>query len=131
MFDYPSILSGTGANFREFDAYVFAKADGRNTRWEYTRKRGWHKAGTRGRRFDATDKEFGPALTLFEQVYAEPLAKLARDSRWDRVTAFVEYWGAQSLGGVLVPDDKMHLSLFDVSVDDRTLLGPREFIKIF
>lgn len=29
---YPSIISGTGANFREFDAYVFAKADGRNTR---------------------------------------------------------------------------------------------------
>lgn len=131
MLAYPSIMSGTGANFREFDAYVFAKADGRNTRWEYTRKKGWHKAGTRDRRFDETDKEFGPAMVIFEQVYAKPLADIARKKQWDRMTVFAEYWGAQSLGGVLVPGDEMHLSLFDVSIDDRTLLDPREFVKIF
>jgi hypothetical protein len=131
MFEYPSIMSGTGANFREFDAYVFAKVDGRNTRWEYTRKKGWHKAGTRDRRFDATDKEFGPAAALFEEIYAEPLARIARSQGWDRVTAFAEYWGPQSLGGVLVPGDAMTLSLFDVSIDDRTLLSPRDFVKIF
>lgn len=131
MLAYPSITSAAGQNFREFDAYVFAKADGRNTRWEYSKKKGWHKCGTRDRRFDETDLEFGPAVALFRRTMLDPLAEVIEWRRWDRVVAFAEYWGPQSLGGVLLPGDEMQLSLFDVSFDGETLLNPREFVKIF
>lgn len=124
-------MAGTGQTFREFDAYVFGKADGRNTRWEWSKKRGWYKFGTRHGTFDETDAEYGPAIPLFRETLAEPLERVARDQQWARMVAFVEYWGERSLGGVLVSGDVMHLSLFDVSVDGERLLGPREFVKIF
>lgn len=131
MLAYPSITSAAGQNFREFDAYVFGKADGRNTRWEWSKKRSWYKYGTRDRRFDETDREFGPAVGVFRREMAEPLERIFRDNRWDRVVAFAEYWGPQSLGGVLVPDDDMRLALFDISIDGEDLLGPRDFVKTF
>lgn len=131
MLEYPSITSAAGQNFREFYAYVFGKADGRNTRWEFSTKNGWYKAGTRDRRFDISDPEFGPAVKIFAETMDEPLRRIFRRQRWDRAVAFAEYWGPQSLGGLLVPGDDMKLSLFDVSIDGKNLLDPRDFKRIF
>lgn len=100
MKPYPSIPRATGQGFQEIPgAYIFDKLDGRNVRVEWTKKAGWHKWGSRHRLFDATDAEFAPAMPLFEKTYAEPLAKIAKDSRWEGVTAFFELWQPNSLGG--------------------------------
>jgi len=132
LFEYPSIPGASGQSFQEFDAYVFAKPDGRNTRWEWSRKRGWHKFGTRTRRFDETDPEYAPAITLFHASLADPVERIAKKQRWDRLVAFAEWWGDQSLAGFLSPDDTTYLSLFDVVVaEDQGLLGPRDFVKLF
>jgi hypothetical protein len=128
---YPSIPRSTGQDFQEFDAYVFDKLDGSNLRWEWARKSGWYKHGTRSRLFDETDEVFGPAIPLFQKTLAEPLEKIARDERWERMIVFVEFWGPRSLGGLHEPSDEKRLTLFDVNPHKKGILGPQSFLKMF
>ena len=131
MKSYPSIPRSTGQDFQEFDAYVFDKLDGSNLRFEWARKSGWYKHGTRTRLFDESDPVFGGAPAIFRQTLSEPLEKVAKDQRWDRMIVFVEFWGARSLGGLHEPDDEKRLTLFDVNPHKKGILGPREFLKLF
>ena len=131
MKQYPHIPKSTGQSFCEFDAYVFDKLDGSNLRFEWSKKQGWHKFGTRHRLFDETDVDFGPAIPLFMNGLANEIEKTCRDQGFDRVVVFAEFWGDQSLGGYHDPDDPKRLSLFDVSVHKRGLLGPKDFVKLF
>jgi hypothetical protein len=128
---YPSIPRSTGQDFQEFDAYVFDKLDGSNLRFEWARKSGWYKYGTRTRLFDETDEVFGGAPALFQKTLAEPLEKIARDQRWERMIVFAEFWGPNSLGGLHEPADEKRLTLFDVNPHKKGILGPREFLKLF
>lgn len=130
MKSYPSIPRSTGQDFQEFDAYVFDKLDGSNLRWEWARKSGWYKHGTRTRLFDETDPIFGSAPALFNKTLAEPLEKIARDQRWERMIVFVEFWGERSLGGLHEPTDAKRLTLFDVNPHKKGILGPKDFLKL-
>jgi hypothetical protein len=131
MKSYPSIPRSTGQTFHEFDAYVFDKLDGSNLRWEWARKSGWYKCGTRNRLFDETDPVFGGAFKVFNETLAVPLEKLARDERWERVIVFTEFWGPRSFAGQHEPDDPKILTLFDVAPHKKGILGPRDFLKLF
>jgi len=128
---YPSISRSTGQSFREFDAYVFDKIDGSNLRFEWTRKRGWHKYGTRERLFDQTDEVFGEAIPIFEKTLADPLDKVARKERWDVLTVFAEFWGPGSFAGLHVPGEPKNLTLFDANPYKKGILGPRQFLDLF
>jgi len=128
---YPSISRSTGQSFREFDAYVFDKIDGSNLRFEWTRKRGWHKYGTRERLFDQTDEVFGEAIPIFEKTLADPLDKVARKERWDILTVFAEFWGPGSFAGLHVPGEPKNLTLFDANPYKKGILGPRQFLDLF
>ncbi len=128
---YPSIPRSTGKDFQEFDAHVFDKLDGSNLRWEWSKKSGWYKQGTRTRLFDATDEVFGCAIALFERTLAEPLAKIGRDERWERMIVFTEFWGPRSFAGLHEPEDEKRLTLFDVNPHRQGLIGPREFLRRF
>jgi hypothetical protein len=131
MFRYPPIARSTGTGFREFDAYVFDKIDGRNLRFEWSRKRGWYKSGTRELLFDETDPDVGRALPLFRQQLATPLENIARCERWDHLIAFVECWTLHSLSGILRTDEEMRLTVFDLARPDRDeMVGPREFLAL-
>lgn len=127
MKEYPSI----SGSFRGFEAYVFDKLDGSNLRFEWTRKRGWHKYGARHRLFDETDHQFAPAVKLFHETLAEPCARVAVDRRWDKVIIFAEYFGQKSFAGFHVDGDPKTLTVFDVLPEKKGLLGPREFLKFF
>lgn len=131
MKDYPSIPRATGTSFVEFDAQVFDKLDGSCLRFEWSRKAGWNKAGTRTRLLDATDPVFGPALPLFAATLAEPLERIARAARWDQVVVFTEFWGPGSFAGLHVPGDLMHLTVFDAAPYKQGLLEPNDFRKLF
>lgn len=131
MLEYPQIPGATGMSFREFRAHVFDKLDGNNLRFEWNPKKGWYKAGTRYRRFDETDKEYGSAMRLFAETLSEPLAKIARDNRWMNLIVFTEWWGAKTLAGLHVPDDPKALTLFDASMDREVLMAPRDFLRAF
>lgn len=102
MKPYPSILRATGQAFREIPAaFLFDKLDGSDLRFEWTAKRGWHRAGTRHRLFDVADPEFGEALGLFAATLAEPLAAIARRERWPELVAYVEFAGEHSFAGLM------------------------------
>lgn len=128
---YPSISASTGQQFREFDAYVFDKLDGSNIRAEWTRKRGWNKFGTRGRLLDETDPDFGEAIPLFQNTWADELSKIAKKQGWEGLTVFLEFWGEQSFAGQHVPGDPKKLTLFDANPLKKGILGPRPFLDLF
>lgn len=128
---YPSISASTGQSFREFDAYVFDKIDGSNLRFEWSRKRGWYKFGTRHRLFDHTDEVFGGAVETFNKTLSDPIASVAKKKGWDSCVAFAEFWGSNSFAGEHLINDHKILTLFDVAVHKVGLLGPREYLDLF
>jgi hypothetical protein len=68
---------------------------------------------------------------MFGKLFAEPLARVATNNRWDHLIIFYEFWGTKSLAGLHSSDDEKHLTLFDAAVDKKGILGPRDFRKLF
>jgi hypothetical protein len=131
MKEYPSILSSYGNRHMEFDAYVFDKIDGSNLRFEWTRKGGWIKSGTRTRLFDESDEVFGVAIPLFRETLAQDLEKIAKDYSWQHLIVFTEFWGEGSFAGNHDPDSDKQLTLIDVATNKKGIVGPRDFLKTF
>ena len=130
MKSYPSIIRVDEAGW-DRDLYTFDKLDGSNLRFEWSRKTGWYKFGTRKRLIDKNDPVFGPAIPLFMETLAEPLAEIAHNNKWINIVAFAEFWGSKSLAGRHVENDPKTLTLFDVSIYRHGMLGPKEFLKHF
>jgi hypothetical protein len=127
---YPSILNSNGNNFREFNAHVFDKLDGSNLRFEWAKKSGWYKYGTRTRLFDQSDKNFGEAIPLFHDKLASGIEKVAVDNRWDRLIVFCEFYGDNSFAGKHL-DEPKKLTIIDVDVYKKGIMGPSQFLKLF
>jgi len=132
MKSYPEIPNSNGTKFQRIsDAHVFDKLDGSNLRFEWNKKKGWSKFGTRNRLFDETDLDFGPAIKLFADTLATPLEAIIAGERWDRVIFFAEYWGVHSFAGKHLIGEPMDLTLFDAAPYKKGLIGPKEFLKLF
>jgi hypothetical protein len=125
---YPSIPKGIGS---EGVLHTFDKLDGSNLRFEWTKKRGWFKFGTRKRLFDVTDPVFGEAIPLFHERLADPLEEIIVTQGWSKVVVFAEFWGARSFAGLHEPDDPKFLTVIDVSPHQKGILDPKEFVKLF
>lgn len=126
---YPSIPSSNGNSFYEFDAYIFDKIDGSNLRMEWTKKRGWFKFGTRTRLFDSTDSVFAKAIPLWKNGTGVALEQIAIDNKWQHLIAYAEFWGPKSFAGTHELEDQHHLTLFDICIDKKGILGPRDFLR--
>lgn len=131
MKSYPSISSSVGQKFTEFNAHVFSKIDGSNLRFEWSKKTGWYKQGTRHRLFDASDPVFGCAIDLFRKDWAAPLEQIFKEQRYESAIAFLEFHGPKSIAGTHFPDDPKTLTLFDVAPYKKGILGPKEFLELF
>jgi hypothetical protein len=133
MKTYPSIPYY--AEFVGRPCIGFKKYDGSNLRFEWSKKKGWHKFGTRRHLFDRKDPVYGPAVDLFEKTLAEPLVKSFTDQKDLRGTenaiVFAEFFGPNSFAGDHVPEDPKELILFDVNIHKKGLVSPRDFIKFF
>ena len=128
MKSYPSIPK----DFQEIPgAYIFDKLDGSNLRFEWTRKNGFFKYGTRHRLLDETDQVFGGAIQIWQNNWAQPLTDIFRTMRLDKATAFAEFYGPSSFAGNHVAEEPKTLTLFDVCVHPRGFLDPRDFLKFF
>lgn len=127
MKSYPSISK----SIYNFPLYTFDKLDGSNLRFEYSKKRGWYKFGTRHRLFDSSDEEFGNAIELFNNTLNEPLTKICKDNRWESVVVFAEYYGKNSFAGLHIKDEPKYLSVFDISIYKQGILPPVDFLKLF
>lgn len=129
MKSYPSIPSSVGNSLFDFHAHVFDKNDGSNLRFEWTRKKGWYKFGTRNRLFDHTDPIFASAIPLWQNTTGLALEQVARDNKWDHLLAFAEFWGPTSFAGLHNLEESHQLSLFDICINKKGISGPKEFLN--
>lgn len=112
---------------------AFDKLDGSNLRFEWNKKTGWHKFGTRQLMFDQTDPNWSLAIPIFMEKYAEPIEKVLKSKQFravEKVTAFCEFYGPNSFAGWHDFTD-MTLTLFDVEIYKKGFVLPRDFIKFF
>ena len=113
---------------------AFYKYDGSNLRWEWSRKRGWYKFGCRRRLIDERDEQFGKAVPLFLNNYADDLEKVFKHKSFRNIQSiivFTEFFGPNSFAGEHVDEDPKELRLLDVSLHKKGLLGPTEFLNRF
>lgn len=129
MKSYPSIPNCNGQGFRGLGVVdVFDKLDGSNMRFEFSRKRGWYKAGCRNRMIDATDPQFGDAFTWFHENLGDAIIECFKKVP-QRLIVFGEWWGPQSFAGIHEPGDDMRITLFDATTNG--WMSPSEFRKTF
>lgn len=130
MKSYPSIPHSKGQGHRTIpNCYVWDKVDGNNLRFEWSRKQGWHKFGSRTQLIDESTEQFAGAIPYF-------LENLAPDiefafPRAQHIIAFCEWAGPNSFCGMHQAGDEMSLTLFDICVDKKGFLLPREYHKVF
>ncbi len=109
---------------------AYDKLDGSNIRAEWTRKNGFAKFGTRKRLLDSSDEMLGEAVGLFNDKYADVLAKVFHDNHWEKSTVFFEFYGANSFAGY--HENEPHdVTLFDVHKYKQGFLIPRDFNELF
>lgn len=114
---------------------AFDKLDGSNLRFEYSHKRGFYKFGSRKMMIDSNHEQFGFAVRLFLEKYADWLSSVFTDKQYRNVQSFVcfaELIGTQSAFGQHNYDsDTFDIVLFDVNAHKRGLLPPKEFVDSF
>jgi len=128
--DYPTIEGPSKAPKEA--GIAFEKYDGSNLRFEWTKKKGWHKFGTRNRLFDETDETFGEAIATFKETFASDLEAIFKKEYRDaqEITVFCEFFGENSFAGQ--HKKELHkLVLFDVEVFKYGFVSPRDFVNIF
>jgi hypothetical protein len=131
MKQYPSITNNNGKNYADIVLATWDKIDGSNLRFEWNRKSGWYKYGTRNRLFDESDPTFGEAIQLFHNTMANDLEKIIKKQNWEQVIVFAEFCGDKSFAGQHEPDDPKRLTLFDVDVYKKGIISSKDFLKLF
>ena len=114
---------------------AFYKYDGSNIRAEWTKKRGWHKFGSRKVLIDRSSELGREAINTFLSTYSEDLAKVFTDNKLFRncqnVTVFCEFFGENSFAGQHNPNDEKEIVLLDVNIHKKGIMLPRDFVKTF
>ncbi len=145
MKEYPKILGPGQANQADTlgqSCVAFYKYDGSNLRFEWNRKQGWYKFGTRRRLFDESDPEYGQAISLFMKKYADGIERQIKSHKLYRhaesLIAYAEFFGPHTFAGKhdaeflgVESNDPKELVLFDVNVHKRGFIPPLEFIDLF
>jgi len=110
--------------------YAQDKLDGSCIRAEWSRKRGLYKFGTRKRLLGADEKPLGEAIEKINSKYSGGLSEIFRKHNWRKVVCFFEFFGPHSFAGSH-KSEPHDVVLFDVAVDNRGILDPKDFIKLF
>jgi hypothetical protein len=128
-------IPGSGLVEKGRDAYVFVKYDGSNLRFEWTKKNGWHRFGTRNQPLDRSNPYFGSAIDLFLNKYGDELVRIFTTEKLlrsiNQFMVFCEWFGCQSFADFHAQDDEKTLVLFDVNPHKKGILGPKQFLDIF
>jgi hypothetical protein len=132
MKSYPSL--NYFGDYWGIDVYAFDKLDGSNLRFEWSKKKGFYKFGTRNTMIDEKNEQFGKAIPIFLEKYGDELDKIFRSKDYRNDLSFVcfaEFLGEKSEYGQHYPDDNFDVVLFDVNVYKRGLVKPKEFVQNF
>lgn len=139
MKEYPSIPKVLN-EYLGREIIAFKKYDGSNLRTEFSKKKGWHKFGTRTRLFGETDPTFGCAIEIFHKTLAEKLEKIIVDNfpKADGAIVYAEFVGPHSFAGLHDPgilgvpfNDPKELVVFDVNINKRGFIDAEHFVKLF
>lgn len=132
MKHYPKIQYLSRDYFDE-NIYAFDKLDGSNMRYEFNKKSGWYKFGTRNILLDKTDPIFGDAIPIFLDKYAHDLEYVFKHqySGVHNFVVFGEFLGENSFAGRHIDTDIKDVTLFDVNVYKKGFISPKEFIDNF
>ena len=113
------------------DAWVFDKLDGSQVRAEWTAKCGFIKFGSRGRLVDDSRSEIlGRAPGLILERYGDALDRVYRKEKFQKTTAFFEFFGPNSFAGWHDEQDQQEVVLFDIHLFKHGILRPRDFYKM-
>lgn len=113
---------------------AFDKLDGSNLRFEWSKKRGFYKFGTKQTMIDEKTELFGEGVTIFLNKYADDLDKVFRSKDYRNILSFVcfaEFLGENSKFGQHLPNDKKDVVLFDVDQYKKGFVKPKQFINDF
>lgn len=126
MKNYPSIPFRGDLSLRY---HVFDKLDGSNLRVEWSRKRGFHKFGSRTQLLTPDQAALWPALAAIQELDRLPAALDALKT--ERVVCFFEWFGPHSFAGRhRDKPDQMRLALLDVAVYKKGLLAPDQVLAL-
>ena len=114
---------------------AFYKYDGSNMRFEWSRKTGWDKFGTRYQVVNPDHRRWGSAFTIFQNTMADSFERVFRDHeryhRIERATVYCEFFGPGSFAGQHDWEEKKELIVIDVSIHKRGFVLPADFVKHF
>lgn len=126
MEQYPSI----DKLIRNIPVFAYDKLDGSNIRVEWSKKTGFYKFGSRRQLIDETHPHLGEAISLFNNKYSDDLNRIFTKERFMKTTVFLEFYGPNSFAGF--HEQEPHtVTLFDVHVYKKGLMGSKEFNKMF
>lgn len=132
MKSYPKIEYYNQEMFGE-RIIAFDKLDGSNIRFEWNKKSGWYKFGTRNTMIDKNDLNFGEAIPIFLEKYSTDLEKVFKKNYSNAVSVVVfgEYHGPSSFAGRHLKEETKTVTLFDVNVYKRGFIPAYEFVENF
>ena len=114
---------------------AFDKMDGSNLRFEWSKKRGLYKFGSRNVMIDEKHEQFGRGVQIFREKYEDGLAKVFSTKAYRDVLSFVcygEFIGKNSsFGQHDYENDKFDVVLFDIDRYKKGYIPPREFVDDF
>ena len=131
MKTYPAIKRFREAKHLGFRGHTFAKLDGSNLRFEWERKRGWFRFGSRRRVINENHEIFGNSMDLFLRQFAESFEKHAVNQKWSGITVYCEFWGTNSFAGEHDLEDEKFLTPIDIAVYKRGMMDTDDFLKTF
>lgn len=114
--------------------YAFDKLDGSNLRFEWSKKRGFYKFGSRNVMIDENNEQFGKGITIFKEKYEEGLSKVFTSKNYRDGLAYVcfaEFLGRKSAFGQHSEDDLFDVVLFDIDRYKKGFISPKEFVNDF
>lgn len=113
---------------------AFDKLDGCNIRFEYSKKRGFYKFGSRNVLIDESH-DLGPAIKIFRDKYEARLDKVFCSKDYRDIQSFVcfgEFISKTSaFGRTSGKDENLDVVLFDIDMHNKGFIPPRTFVKEF
>lgn len=115
--------------------YGFDKLDGSNLRFEWSKKRGFYKSGSRNVMIDEHNEQFGIGVNIFKEKYEEPLSRIFTTKKYRDILSFVcfaEFVGKKSAFGQHdFNNDDFDVVLFDIDRYKKGFVPPKEFVDDF
>lgn len=114
---------------------AFDKLDGSNLRFEWNKKRGFYKFGSRNVMIDENSEQFGVGIKIFKEKYEENLNRVFTSKKYKDILSFVcfgEFVGKKSAFGQHdFNNDEFDVVLFDIDRYKKGLIHPKDFVDDF